>query len=83
MIEATMADLRKSIDFFMTDDIVHIINGRNEEEVGFFVPTIFREEFYKFVQMIEKKRKRELLNRVSISQKQDSISDGAIEDGIK
>ncbi|MEA3370881.1 MAG: hypothetical protein U9Q40_06035 [Campylobacterota bacterium] len=83
MIEATMADLRKSISFFTTDEIVHIVNGRKKEEVGFFVPTIFKEEFSKFIEKVEKKKKLELLKRVAISQKQDSISDGAVEDGIK
>lgn len=83
MIEATMADLRKSISFFTTDEIVHIVNGRKKEEVGFFVPTVFKEEFTKFIEKVEKKKKLELLKRVAKSQKQDPVSDGAIEDGIK
>ncbi len=83
MIEATMADLRKSISFFTTDEIVHIVNGTKKEEVGFFVPSIFREEFSKFVEHLEKKKRLQLLRRVASAQKQDPIGDGAVEDGIK
>jgi len=82
MIEATMADLRKSISFFTTDEIVHIVNGRKKEEVGFFVPSMFKEEFSKFIEKIESKKRINLLKRVAESQKQDPINDGAIEDGI-
>lgn len=83
MIEATMADLRKSISFFSSDEIIHIVNGRKKEEVGFFVPSIFRDEFSKFVEHLEKKKKLELLKRVAKAQNKDIIGDGAVEDGIK
>ena len=83
MIEASMADLRKSISFFTTNEIVHIVNGRKKEEVGFFVPTLFKDEFSKFVEKIEKKKKTELLKRVAHSQKQDPINEGAVEDGVE
>lgn len=82
MIEATMADLRKSISFFTTDEIIHIVNGRKKEEVGFFVPAMFKEEFSKFVETLEKKRRMQLLKRVAHAQEQDTIGDGAVEDGI-
>jgi len=82
MIEATMADLRKSIDFFSTDEIIHVVNGRKKEEVGFFVPKTFKEEFKKFVESVEKKKKMQLLKRVAEAQLKDNIGDGAVSDGI-
>jgi len=83
MIEATLANLRNSSDFFKTDDIIQIFDGRKKEEIGFFVPQIFKEEFQKFIETIEQKRKLELLSRVSKAQKQDPIEDGSSDDGIK
>lgn len=55
MIEATLANMRNSSDFFKTDSIIQIFDGRRKEEIGFFVPQIFKEEFQKFVDNIEKK----------------------------
>lgn len=45
MIETTLTNMRNSSDFFKTSEIIHILDGRKKEEIGFFVPTIFREEF--------------------------------------
>jgi len=83
MIEATLANMRKSSDFFKTDNIIQIYDGRKKEEIGFFVPNIFKEEFQKFIETIENKRKLKLLNRVSKAQKQDPIEEGSSDDGIK
>ncbi len=83
MIEATLANMRNSSDFFKTDNIIKILDGRKKEEIGFFVPQIFKDEFQKFVESIEKKRKLALLNRVAKAQKKDPIEDGSSNDGIK
>ncbi len=83
MIEATLANMRNSSDFFKTDNIIKILDGRKKEEIGFFVPQIFKEEFQKFVESIEKKRRLALLNRISNAQKQDPIEEGSSDDGIK
>ena len=83
MIEATLADMRNSRTFFKTDEIIHILDGRKKEDIGFFVPLVFKEEFEKFVEKIEKKKKLTLLNRVAKAQKQDPISEGSVSDGIK
>jgi len=83
MIEATLADMRNSRTFFKTDEIIHILDGRRKEDIGFFVPQVFQEEFKKFVEKIEKKKKLALLNRVAKAQKQDPIIEGGIGDGIK
>ena len=83
MIEATLANMRNSSDFFRTDNIIKILDGRKKEEIGFFVPQIFKEEFQKFVENIEKKRQLALLDRVSKAQKKDPIEDGSSNDGIR
>ena len=83
MIEATLANMRNSSDFFRTDNIIKILDGRKKEEIGFFVPQIFKEEFQKFVDTIEKKRRLALLNRVSNAQRKDPIEEGSSDDGIK
>ncbi|MCH9740153.1 MAG: hypothetical protein K0U38_04840 [Epsilonproteobacteria bacterium] len=83
MIEATLANMRNSSDFFKTDNIIQILDGRKKEEIGFFVPQIFKEEFQSFVDSIEKKRRLALLNRISKAQKKDPIEEGSSNDGIK
>ena len=83
MIEATLADMRNSSTFFKTDEIIHIFDGRKKEDIGFFVPQVFKDEFEKFVENIEKKKKMALLNRVAKAQKQDPVNDGSVSDGIK
>jgi hypothetical protein len=75
--------MRNSSDFFKTSEIIHILDGRKKEEIGFFVPIVFRNEFQKFIDKIEKKKKISLLERVARAQKQDPIGDGGIDDGIR
>ena len=83
MIEATLANMRNSSDFFKTDNIIQILDGRKKEEIGFFVPQIFQEEFQKFIDKIEKKKKLSLLSRISKAQKNDPIEEGGSDDGIR
>lgn len=83
MIETTLSNMRNSSDFFKTSEIIHILDGRKKEEVGFFVPTVFREEFQKFIDEIEKKKKLSLLKRVALAQKKDPIEEGSTDDGIQ
>ncbi len=83
MIETTLSNMRNSSDFFKTSEIIHILDGRKKEEIGFFVPTVLREEFQKFIDKIEKKKKLSLLERVAKAQKQDPIAEGGVSDGIK
>ena len=82
MIEATLADLRQSASFFKTTQVVHIVNGRKKEEIGYFVPTIFKDKFESFVLELEKEKKRQLLQRVAKASAKDFVGDGAIDDGI-
>ena len=83
MIETTLSNMRNSSDFFKTSEIIHILDGRKKEEIGFFVPTVFKEEFQKFIDKIEKKKKLSLLERVAKAQKQDPVSEGSVSDRIK
>ena len=82
MIEATLADMRKSTDFFATEEIIHILDGRKKEEIGYFVPKSLKDEFNVFIEKVEKKRKLALLKRVAEAQKKDRIGDGAVDDGL-
>ena len=63
MIDATLANMRNSSDFFKTDEIIHIFDGRKKEDIGFFVPKIFEAEFQKFAEKIKKKRKNVLCSK--------------------
>jgi Mg/Co/Ni transporter MgtE len=82
MIEATLANLRKSSDFFKQEEIIHILDGRKKEEIGFFVPNSFKDEFIDFITKIEKKKRQSLLKRVAKAQKNDPISEGSVDDGL-
>ncbi len=82
MINMTLTSLRNTTNFFDIDDVATIINGRKKEEIGYFVPKIFKEEFEKFSSELQKKRKRKLLQKVLMASRKDTISDGAVSDGI-
>jgi Mg/Co/Ni transporter MgtE len=82
MINISLSSLRNSTNFFDIDDIATIVNGRKKEEVGFFVPKIYKKEFEEFSKELEKKRKKDILQRVAKASKKDPIEDGAIDDGI-
>ena len=83
MIQATLADLRQSSSFFKTTEVVHIVNGRKKEDIGYFIPTILKDEFESFLVGVERAKKRNLLKRVAEARARDSVGDGAIDDEIK
>ncbi|MBV5349075.1 hypothetical protein JZU61_05420 [bacterium] len=83
MIEATLAEIRKPETLYSYhDEIVHIIDGRKKEEVGFFVPKSMAKEFQSFIDNIEKTKKRSLLERIARAQALDQIEEGGVADGI-
>lgn len=83
MIEATLAEIRKPETLYSYhDEIVHIIDGRKKEEVGFFVPKSMAKEFQSFIDNIEKTKKRSLLERIARAQALDPIEEGGVADGI-
>jgi len=83
MIEATLADLRQSATFFKTNQVVHIVNGRKKEDIGYFVPNILKNKFEAFLIDLEKDEKRKLLKRVANASAKDVVGDGTVDDGIK
>ncbi|MCD6173625.1 MAG: hypothetical protein J7J96_07525 [Sulfurimonas sp.] len=83
MIEATLADLRQSATFFKTNQVVHIVNGRKKEDIGYFVPNILKNKFEAFLIDLEKDEKRKLLKRVASASAKDVVGDGTVDDGIK
>ena len=83
MIKITLSNLRNNTDFFKMNNIATIINGRKKEELGYFIPSKYKNEFEKFLKSIEEKRQRDLLKRVLKASREDSIGDGTIDDGIK
>ena len=82
MIETTLSKMRNSSNFFKTSEIIHILDGRKKEEIGFFVPSALKDEFQKFIDKIEKKKKEALLKRIAKAQKLDPVGDGSVDDGI-
>ncbi len=83
MIQATMADMRKSVDFFQTDQVINIINGRKKKEIGYFVPSKFKVDFLKFLTELNNKKRLENAKRAAQAQILDSIGDGTAGDGIE
>jgi Mg/Co/Ni transporter MgtE len=79
----TLSNLRNNTSFFKIDDVATIVNGRKKEEIGYFIPAIFKEEFEKFTQELEKNKKRQLLKKVLNASRKDIVGDGAVDDGIK
>ena len=83
MIEATLADLRQSSSFFKTKEVIRIVNGRKKEDIGYFIPNILKDKFQAFLIDLEKREKRELLQRIAKASARDMVGDGAVDDGIK
>ncbi|WFE68489.1 hypothetical protein P8S54_09795 [Thiomicrospira sp. R3] len=82
MIEATLADLRSPKQFQQWDEVVHLVDARKKNAVGYFVPQSLSALFEPFLQQIEVQRKTELLIRIATAQKHDPIEEGALSDGL-
>lgn len=83
MINTTLASLRNSTNFFKTNEILHIFDGRKKEDIGYFVPKYFQKEFEEFIKKIEKDKKETLLKRVAKAQKNDPVEEGSEDDGLR
>jgi len=83
MINMTLSNLRNSTNFFDMDDMAIIVDGRKKEEIGYFIPKSYKNEFEKFAKEIEKRKKIKLLKRVANAAKKDIIGDGTVDDGIE
>ncbi len=77
-----MADMRKSVDFFQTKQVINIVNGRKKQEIGYFVPNYFKADFLKFLDELKKKKRLENAKRAAQAQMLDSIGDGTAGDGL-
>ena len=77
-----MADMRKSVDFFQTKQVINIVNGRKKQEIGYFVPNYFKTDFLKFLDELKKKKRLENAKRAAQAQMLDSIGDGTAGDGL-
>jgi len=82
MIDATLASLRNSSQFFHTKEILHIYDGRKKEDLGYFVPKYFQKEFEAFVKDLEEKKRENLLQKVAKAQAKDPIEEGSENDGL-
>lgn len=82
MTEATLEDFRNSSSFSKTKDVIRIVNGKKEEDIGYFVPNYLKDKFESFLVEMKKSEKRKLLKRVAKASAKDDIGDGAIADGI-
>lgn len=83
MIRATMADMRKSIHFFETNEVINIVNGRKKQEIGYFVPKSFKVDFLKFLNELNNKKRLQNALKAANAQKIDKISDASATDGIE
>lgn len=83
MINITLAKLRSSTDFFKTEEILHVFDGRKKEDLGYFIPKSLKTEFEIFIKETEANKKKSILQRVATAQKKDPIGDGVVDDGIK
>ena len=83
MVNMTLSNLRNSTNFFDMDDMAIIVDGRKKEEIGYFIPKSYKNEFEKFAKEIEKRKKIKLLKRVANAAKKDIIGDGTVDDGIE
>lgn len=83
MINATLAELRNSKNFFNVQEVIHLFDGRKKEDIGYFIPKYFEKELKEFLEKLEHKKELEILNKVALAQKKDPIEEGTVEDGIR
>jgi hypothetical protein len=82
MITATLADMRKSVDFFNTQEVINIINGRKKENIGYFVPQQLKTDFLKFVNSLEQDKKIKQAKKAAQAQALDPIGDHSVGDNL-
>ena len=83
MISITLSNLSNKIDLFNINDIATIVNERKKEEIGYFVPKKYKDEFLSFINEFEKNNKRKILQKVLKASRKDIIGDGTVSDRIK
>jgi hypothetical protein len=82
MITITLAELRRSSELARSDEVIRISDGRKRKEVGYFIPVSMASEFQRFFEEIERRRRREKLQRIARAQRRDPVEEGALDDGL-
>jgi hypothetical protein len=84
MIEATLADLRQPAIFAQWHhDVVHLVDGRKKQEIGFFVPAALANDFKPLFAALAHKQKQCLLERIAQAQLADPIEEDGSADGLE
>ena len=84
MVDIGIAELSKNPAILdKLDSIATIVNKKNKEVKGYFIPKSYDEYLNEVMENIEKSKKIELLKRVAKASKKDVIGDGAVADGIE
>ena len=81
MLKVSISSLRDK-NYFQKDEVLVIVNSKKKEKIGYFIPVEYENQIKDIIDSIEKKKKKELLKRVAEAQKEDSIGDGTVADGI-
>jgi hypothetical protein len=82
MIEATLSDLRHSQHFTECLEVVHIVDDRKQQQIGYFIPKAIAGDFERFLAEYEATKKLTLLKQIAQAQSKDAIGDGAVDDGL-
>jgi hypothetical protein len=83
MRTANLADIRKSVNFFNTGEVINIVNGRKKEDVGYFVPKNLKQDFMEFFKKLEEKQRILQAKKAAKAQSLDPIGDYCVGDEIK
>ncbi len=81
MLNIKLSEIRNPSILNNQTELLHILDGRKNEEVGYFIPKALSKEFESFIFKIERDKHLALLKKVAKTQKQDPIGDGAVDDG--
>jgi len=82
MIKVTLADLRRSLEWSHSREVIAIEDARRKKPVGFFIPISLKEEFNTFLESVEKRRREEKLRRVARAQRRDPVGEGGLDEGL-
>ena len=84
MVDIGIAELSKNPAILdKLDEVATIVNKKNKEIKGYFIPKSYNKYLKSLIEEIEKNKKIELLKRVAKASKKDVIGDGAVADGIE
>ena len=84
MVDIGIAELSKNPAILdKLDSIAAIVNKKNKEIKGYFIPKSYDEYLKSLIEEMEMSKKIELLKRVAKASKKDVIGDGTVADGIE